>query len=87
MLQISYIRQNIDLVKKQLGVKNFANLSLVDELVQLDEELRRQKTTTETLQATMNAASKEIGMLMGKGDKEAAEQKKAEVAKSKDEMA
>lgn len=87
MLQISYIRQNIDLVKKQLGVKNFANLALVDELVQLDEELRRQKTTTETLQAIMNAASKEIGMLMGKGDKEAAEQKKAEVAKSKDEMA
>ena len=87
MLQISYIRQHAALVKEKLAVKHFANTGLVDELIQLDEELRRQKTSTETLQATMNAASKEIGMLMGKGDKEAAEQKKNEVAKFKDEMA
>ena len=87
MLQINYIRQNVELVKQKLAVKHFANPGLVDELVQLDEELRKQKTATETLQATMNAASKEIGMLMGKGDKDAAEQKKAEVAAFKDEMA
>lgn len=87
MLQINYIRQNVELVKQKLAVKHFANPGLADELVQLDEELRKQKTATETLQATMNAASKEIGMLMGKGDKDAAEQKKAEVAALKDEMA
>ena len=87
MLQINYIRQNVELVKQKLAVKHFANPGLVDELVQLDEELRKQKTATETLQATMNAASKEMGMLMGKGDKDAAEQKKAEVADFKDEMA
>ena len=87
MLQISYIRQNTDLVKQQLKVKHFADISMVDELLQLDEELRRQKISTETLQAGMNAASKEIGILMGKGDKEAAEQKKQEVAKNKEAMA
>lgn len=87
MLQISYIRQHVDEVKKRLEVKNFAHTGLIDELVQLDEELRKQKTATETLQAGMNAASKEIGILMGKGDKDAAEQKKQEVAKSKDDMA
>lgn len=87
MLQINYIRQHVDLVKERLAVKHFGNPGLVDELVQLDEELRKQKTVSETLQAAMNAASKEIGMLMGKGEKEAAEQKKNEVAQWKEEMA
>ncbi|RYF89588.1 MAG: serine--tRNA ligase [Chitinophagaceae bacterium] len=86
MLQINYIRQNLDVVKEKLAVKNFANMPLVDELLQLDEELRKQKIITETLQATMNSASKEIGMLMGKGEKDAAEQKKAQVASCKEEM-
>jgi seryl-tRNA synthetase len=86
MLQINYIKQHTALVKEKLAVKNFAAVELVDELVQLDEELRRQKTITETLQASMNAAAKEIGMLMGKGDKEGAEQKKAAVAQWKEEL-
>lgn len=77
MLQISYIRQNAALVKEKLALKNFASISLVDELIVLDEELRKQKTIAETLQAQQNAASKEIGMLMAKGEKEAAETKKA----------
>jgi seryl-tRNA synthetase len=87
MLQIGFIRQNTELVKQQLGIKHFNNIGLIDELLQLDEELRKQKTATETLQATMNTASKEIGMLMGNGEKEAAEQKKQEVAQRKEEMA
>lgn len=86
MLQISYIRQHADTVKERLAVKNFKDISLVDELLQLDENLRQQKTTTETLQASINAASKEIGMLMGKGEKETAEQKKQEVAALKNEL-
>ncbi|MFZ4769533.1 MAG: serine--tRNA ligase [Ferruginibacter sp.] len=86
MLQINYIKQHTALVKEKLAVKNFANIELVDELLQLDEELRKQKTATESLQALMNTASKEIGMLMGKGEKETAEQKKLEVAQWKEEL-
>lgn len=86
MLQISYIRQHADTVKERLAVKNFKDISLVDELLQLDENRRQQKTATETLQASINAASKEIGMLMGKGDKETAEKKKQEVASLKNEL-
>ena len=86
MLQINYIKQHTALVKEKLAVKNFASINVVDELLQLDEELRRQKTITETLQATMNAASKEIGIMMGKGDKDAAEKKKAVVAQWKEEL-
>ena len=87
MLQINYIRQNAALVKERLAVKNFENINLVDELIALDEEIRKQKVTTEAIQANVNAASKEIGMLMGKGEKDAADAKKAAVNTWKEELA
>jgi hypothetical protein len=34
MLQISFIRQNIDLVKERLGVRNFNEISIVDKVVE-----------------------------------------------------
>ena len=80
MLQVNFIRQNVELVKERLSVKNFSDLSAVDKVVELDEEVRRLKVESETLQASINAASKEIGMLMGKGEKEQAENKKQEVS-------
>ena len=83
MLQISFIRQNSDLVKERLAVKYFSNISLVDTILSLDEQVRKLKVESEALQAKMNAASKEIGMLMGKGEKEKAEEKKQEVAQHK----
>ena len=87
MLQISYIRQNAEAVKERLAVRNFGNIALVDELIGLDESIRSQKAATETLQASINAASKEIGALMAKKDTAAAESKRAEVAAWKDELA
>ena len=87
MLQINYIRQNTAEVKTRLAVKNFNNIELVDELLQLDETLRQQKVTTENLQASINTSSKEIGILMGKGEKETAEAKKLEVSSLKNELA
>jgi seryl-tRNA synthetase len=83
MLQINFIRQNVDLVKERLSVRNFSDLSLVDKVVELDEQVRKLKAESETLQASMNTTSKEIGILMGKGDKDAAEKKKQEVAQNK----
>ena len=86
MLQISFIRQNAALVKERLGIKHFGDVSLVDKAVELDEQVRKLKVESETLQADMNAASKAIGQLMGKGEKEAAEQKKQEVTEHKSAM-
>jgi seryl-tRNA synthetase len=86
MLQINFIKQNADLVKERLAVRNFANIGLVDELIRLDEELRKQKLVSENLQASVNSASKEIGALMAKGEKEAAEEKKAAVTGWKEEQ-
>lgn len=83
MLQISYIRQNAALVKERLAVRNFADLSVVDKILESDEQVRKLKTETESIQSSINAASKEIGMLMGKGEKEAAEARKQEVGANK----
>ena len=86
MLQISFIRQNRELVKERLSVKHFDDLLLVDKVVELDEQVRKLKVESETLQADLNAASKAIGLLMGKGEKEAAEQKRQEVTQHKSTM-
>jgi seryl-tRNA synthetase len=83
MLQLSLLRQQSEWVKERLAVKHFPHPGLIDSLLEMDEQVRRLKTESESLQALMNAASKEIGMLMGKGEKEKAEQKKTEVASLK----
>ncbi len=87
MLQINYIKQHADIVKERLAVKNFANINLVDELITLDEEIRKQKVVTESLQASVNNASKEIGALMAKGNTEEATAKRNEVNNWKESLA
>ena len=86
MLQISFIRQHIDLVKERLSVKQYSDIAIVDRVVDLDEQVRSLKLAAETMQAEMNLISKEIGLLMGKGEKELAEQKKQEVALHKNSI-
>jgi seryl-tRNA synthetase len=56
------------------------------ELIALDEERRALTTRVQVAQSRRNEASKLIGAAMAKGDKDAAEALKAEVAALKDEM-
>jgi len=86
MLQISFIRQHTELVKERLGTKHYGDLSAVDKVVALDEQVRNLKVAAESLQAEMNLASKEIGSLMAKGEKEQAEQKKQQVTVHKNNI-
>ena len=87
MLQINYIRQNAATVKERLAVRHFSNIALVDELISLDENIRKQKSASENLQASVNTASKEIGALMSGGRAGAAETKRNEVAAWKEDLA
>ncbi len=87
MLQINYIKQNSSLVKEGLALKNFGNFNLVDELIELDEEIRKQKSNTENHQALINSTSKEIGALMAKGNVEDATGKRNDVAAWKENFA
>ena len=80
MLQVSYIKNNKEEVKQRLAVKNFAEMTLVDNIVSLDEERKKLQLEFDSNQAKVNSTSKEIGQLMAKGQKEQAEGKKLEVA-------
>ena len=77
MLDIKYIRQEPDAARERLAQQG-EDAGKIDELLALDEKRRGIVTEVETLQADRNAASKEIGALMGQGNKEEAEAKKAE---------
>ena len=83
MLQLQVLRQDPQGVKQRLAVKNFASPGLVDEIIALDDERKKLQADSDNTQSKINAASKEIGQLMGKGEKAAAENRKAEVAELK----
>jgi seryl-tRNA synthetase len=83
MLQLQVLRQDPGAVKKKLAVRQFKDVSLVDAIIRLDEERKKLQLETDNTQAKINAASKEIGQLMAKGDKPAAEEKKLQVSEFK----
>jgi seryl-tRNA synthetase len=86
MLQVPFIRQHTEQVKERLAVKHFQELSLVDEIIALDDERRKLQLEFDNTQAKVNSASKEIGQLMAKGQKEEAESRKQEVASLKQSL-
>jgi len=86
MLQLATLRNNTDLVKERLAIKNFKEINLVDEIIVLDDERKKFTFQFDETKAKINAASKEIGMLMGKGQKEEAEAKKKEVESFKTDL-
>lgn len=86
MLQVAFIRNNTGLVKEKLAIRNFKELSLVDSIISLDDERKNLQFKFDETQSKINSASKEIGQLMAKGNKEEAEKKKAEVASLKSSL-
>ncbi|MCD6012620.1 MAG: seryl-tRNA synthetase [Flavipsychrobacter sp.] len=83
MLPIQLLRTNKELVLAGLKKKNFKDLELVDKIIDIDERRRALQVENDTLAASVNSASKQIGQLMAKGEKDKAEEMKAEVAKNK----
>ena len=86
MLQVSFLRQNKELAKKKLAVKHFAQPNLVDTAIDLDDERKQLQASFDETQAKVNSASKEIGAMMAKGDKEQAEATKIAVGEWKKQL-
>ena len=86
MLQISYIRENKDLVINGLKKRNFKELELVEEAIALDEQRRLIQTKLDNALAESNKLSKEIGALMKEGKRQEAEQAKAQTADLKEQV-
>ena len=86
MLQVSYLRQNKEIAKQKLNIKHFAHLDLVDSVIAMDDQRKQLQASFDEMQAKVNTASKEIGALMAKGEKELAEKLKNEVAGLKTQL-
>jgi len=81
MLDIKFVRENPEIVKENIRKKfQDEKLSLVDEVISLDVEARKVQMEADELRSKKNQVSKQIGALMAKGEKEAAEKAKEEVA-------
>ena len=81
MLDIKFVRENPEVVKENMRKKfQDEKLGLVDEVISLDVEARKVQMEADELRGKKNQVSKQIGALMAKGEKEAAEKAKAEVA-------
>ena len=76
MLQLAILRNNPEFVKERLSHRNFREIHLVDEIIALDDERKKYTFQFDETKAKIKAASKEIGLLISKGQKEEAETKK-----------
>ena len=81
MLDIKFVRENPEIVKQNIKNKfQDEKLTLVDEVIALDEQARKTQQEADDLRAKKNKISKDIGALMAKGQKEEAEKIKLEVS-------
>ena len=88
MIDIKFLRENPDVVKENIKKKfQDSKLPLVDEVIELDAQLRKAQQRGDSLRADRNRISKEIGGFMAKGQKEEADKAKAQVKEFSDELA
>lgn len=85
MLDLNYVRENLDAVKKALADRGSPPDAL-DRFVDLDTERRSVISESDAINQARNAASKEIGDLMKAGQKDEADARKAEVAGLKEKQ-
>ena len=87
MLDIKFICENPELVKENIRKKFKDNkLPLVDELISLYNEKCNANSRANELRANRNKVSKQIGVLMGQGKREEAEEMKRLVNEQAEEL-
>jgi seryl-tRNA synthetase len=79
MLDLHFVRENLETVRTALINRNFPTESL-ETFTNLDTERRRVISESDNINQIRNASSKEIGALMQAGNREEAETKKAEIS-------
>ena len=81
MIDIKLIRENRDLVKENIKKKfQDEKLGLVDEVFELDKEVREAKLKGDNLRSEKNNLSKNIGLLIKEGKKAEAEEVKKKIS-------
>ena len=85
MLDLNYVRENIDKVREALNARR-ADITALDDFARADAERRRTIAESDQLNAQRNASSREIGALMKEGKKDEAEARRAEVSGLKERI-
>ncbi len=85
MLDLNFVRENLDTVKTALRNRNFSTDSL-EKFVELDAQRRHVIGESDRINQQRNTSSKEIGALIQQGKKDEAEKLKAEVAGLKEKQ-
>jgi len=86
MLDLNYVRDNLENVRKALATRGVAPESL-DDFAAADAERRSVIAESDQLNAERNASSREIGALMKASNSAAAEARRKQVGQLKDRIA
>src|SRR6185436_2434154 len=86
MLDLNYVRENLEAVRAALGKRSMAATAL-DDFTQADAERRQVIAESDQLNAERNTASREIGALMKEGKREEAEGRRKAVNDLKERIA
>ena len=86
MLDLNYVRENLDKVREALQARH-ADTAGLDDFAKADAERRHVIAESDRLNAQRNSASREIGGLMKEGKQQEAETRRAEVGQLKDRIA
>lgn len=78
MLQLSFIRENRDLVIERLAIKNFEATDLVEDVIELDIRRRATQKKLDDSLARSNQLAKQIGQYYKSGERDKAEEAKEE---------
>lgn len=87
MLQVSFIRDNKDLVLEGLRKRNFNHLEAIEQIISKDDERKQAQAALNELQSENNRLSKEIGELFKQGKRGEADALKAQVTGNKERAA
>lgn len=86
MLDVTFIRENTELVKQGMENKGEPDTSVVDKVIEIDEEWRNTVTKLDNLRAESNKKARKIGELMGQGKKDEAQKLIKQTGDNKEEI-
>ncbi|MCH8495030.1 MAG: serine--tRNA ligase [Balneolales bacterium] len=86
MLDINFIRANVDLLKTGMINKGEKDTNIVDKVIEIDEQWRTLVHEIDTKRSEANTRAKQIGALMGQGKKDEAQSIMKETSALKEEV-
>src|SRR2546429_9363772 len=86
MLDLNFVRDNLDRVRAALEARSFPTVAL-DDFARADTERRRVIAESDQVIAERNTSSREIGALMKEGKREEADARRKAVGELKDRIA